>query len=755
MRLEIRASDIKNWFQYRCDRQLIYAALPRDQRDAIPVVDEGLDDQVRIQEGNEFEQEVLRTLVRREGAGAVLRPAANARALSPELTQAFLQGLRPERFAYQPLLQETAALRADLKLPENVSIREGLPDLLEWVEEEGERRIRVIDIKHTRRPTQYHQAQAAFYALMLRGHFASFRSAKAPIHTTATIWHIAELGGKVWEDQEGQFTLRGMEEMIRDFFRRQIDQISRTVIVPGRDESFFHLYFKCEQCKWMKHCGRTIANERSPESWDISAIPGMSHQTKRVLHDMGLRTLRSLADAPGLGQETWALRSRGPLLRSRAQALLTERWSRLPGHHTWLMPPRVDVPIFIVVDRDPVAGHLATVGCRFGGVRVREPVIEVISRRDQELPALKRVLGALLDVLSELDRHNASVSEEEGLRAHIFVYESSEAVDLRSSLANYLDDSEIRTGLLNIVRLFPPEEVRAPEPEYRGAHHLPASALRSVMEQIYVLPAKVSYDLARVSGALASTSPPMDDPYMPKPPFARPFSARLSIEVSRRLNLRPDLVAQTREDVDSRLRAMEGLCHWILDDNAMSGDNFLRLRKPPFRFQEQFHPLEAVDLDVLLAHELLQSRAERLARLIELARPANERRERLRCFAEMTLSNVHPHQGGAILEFKVPTESRQSELVPGTLGLILTNDDPDLRLDPTFWAHCAVELLHQSNPHPEFIRVQARKRVWTSPTMRRLMQSTPENAWFLDQSHVDVTTDRMGRFLRFLSDGST
>jgi hypothetical protein len=755
MRLEIRASDIKNWFQYRCDRQLIYAALPRELRDAIPVVDETLEEDVRLQEGNEFEHKVLSTLVRREGAGSVLRPTGTARALSPELTQAFLQGLRPERFAYQALLRETSALRMDLQLPDNVSIRDGLPDLLEWVEEGGQRWIRVIDIKHTRRPTQYHRAQAAFYALMLRGHYAAVGEAKAPIHPTATIWHIAEDTGKVWEDVKGRFPLRGYEEMIRDFFRRQIGQISATVVMPGRDESFFHLYFKCEQCNWMRHCGRAIADEKSRDAWDISAVPGVSHQSKRVLRDMGLRTLRTLAQAPALGEETWALRSRGPLLRSRAEALLTQRWSRLPGHHTWLMPPRIDVPIFIVVDRDPVAGHLATVGCLVGGARARDPLVEVITRLDQELPALKLVLGTLLETLSHLDRHNASASDEDGLRAHIFVYEPSEAVDLRAALAGYLDDPDIRTGLLNIVRLFPPEEIRAPEPEYRGAHHLPASALRSVMEQLYVLPAKVSYDLARVSRALADSIPPLDDPYLPKPPFARPFSARLSIEVARRLKDRSELVAQTRVDVASRLRAMNGLCRWILDDNARSGDDFLRLRKSPFRFQEQFHPLDAVDLEVLLAHELLQSRAERLARLVELARPATERRERLRCFARLALREVKPQQGGAILEFEVPRESRQAELAPGSLGLILTDDDPDLRLDPSHWPGCAVDLLAQANPHPGFIRVRAHNRAWTSSTMKRLIRNTPRDGWFLDQAHVDVNTDRMTRFLRFLGDGST
>src|SRR3546814_6364455 len=43
-------------------------------------------------------------------------------------------------------------------------------------------------------------------------------------------------------------------------------------------------------------------------------------------------------------------------------------------------------------------------------------------------------------------------------------------------------------SLLHAVRLFPPEDV-VPEPEFKGAHHLPATAIRSVIEQLYALPA--------------------------------------------------------------------------------------------------------------------------------------------------------------------------------------------------------------------------------------------------------------------------
>ncbi|MCA9716171.1 MAG: PD-(D/E)XK nuclease family protein, partial [Myxococcales bacterium] len=391
MRLEIRASDLKDWFQYRCERKFIYATLPREIRDSIPV-DEINDSGIRGDEGIHFEQNVLTRLIER--GESVLRPKPHSYHVSPELTSAFLRGEHPAQFIYQAKLDETQSLRADLHLPANVSIRTGLPDLIEWIEEGGERRLRVIDVKHTRRPTQYHRAQVAFYALMLRGVFNSLGESNPPLHRKANIWYIGG-GDQLWENERGLFDLRSYEELLRDFFRRQLPGMTSKTVERGSDPTFFHLYFKCEQCQWLQHCSKTIGDNLHPEEWDISAIPGLSHQSKSFLHRNGLRTVGSIARASQLGDGTWTLRTRGKLLKERGEAILSNQWSRLAEHHTWLMPPKIDVPIFLVVDRDPVANHLVSVGCLVGGIRAKPPTVEVITQANDELPALSRVLTSL------------------------------------------------------------------------------------------------------------------------------------------------------------------------------------------------------------------------------------------------------------------------------------------------------------------------------------------------------------------------
>jgi hypothetical protein len=108
-------------------------------------------------------------------------------------------------------------------------------------------------------------------------------------------------------------------------------------------------------------------------------------------------------------------------------------------------------------------------------------------------PRQTRVFGRLFADLQAIDLHNAvlnNVSDPANLYAHIFLYEATEAVALQNAVKRHLDDPRVRIGLLHMVRLFPPDEV-VPEPEFRGMQHLPATALRSVVEQLLSLPVMV------------------------------------------------------------------------------------------------------------------------------------------------------------------------------------------------------------------------------------------------------------------------
>jgi hypothetical protein len=216
--------------------------------------------------------------------------------------------------------------------------------------------------------------------------------------------------------------------------------------------------------------------------------------------------------------------------------------------------------------------------------------------------------------------------------------------------------------------------------------------------------------------------------------------------------------AEVADDLGRRLRATAGLARWLAADNRISrgaaGPNFLRLTKRPFRWQARFHPLEADDLDLVWAQELLDRRCRELEVLSELARPWEQRREPLRCFARLRLLEVGPPAApwtALRLRFEAPPESARAELAPGDMGLILTDDDPDLRLDPTAWSDFFVELVRVT-PKASGLELVVDVREET-PRLQRLLAGTPADGWFLDRAYLDLTGDRMDSFLEYLGQG--
>jgi hypothetical protein len=402
----------------------------------------------------------------------------------------------------------------------------------------------------------------------------------------------------------------------------------------------------------------------------VSAVPGLTHEGKRALLRMKMPAVSNLAAAAGLaGAPTigWSLSRKAAVLADRAQALATDQIRRTDEEHTFLMPRRADVTFLVSVDHDPVDDRIAAIGYRrleSGVVRAERIVVPTDGSLAAEAEAMISVLGDLIRDLTDIDTHNAAEppGSANARFAHIFFYEPTEAVNLQRAIGRHLDNEVIRTALLNLVRLFPPDEI-VPEPEFRGVHHLPATAIRSVLEQLYALPVMVSFDLRQTSSALAATGG--GPAYAPVPAFARPFSSLLSIDVIRpfreRLPSAPtsaDIIA----DVSARLDALAGIIAWLFSENLKAeaaGRPLLRLAKKPFAFQATFDPLNAADLDMLLACELLENRAGMLEALVGLAQPAVRRRDAGRCLAGLTYDKSWRFGRNRVLLFKVPPETHR------------------------------------------------------------------------------------------------
>lgn len=745
LQLGFAASTVERWFQYRCERKTVYEGMRPAERTRLPILEVRRKKNSWAEFGVRFEAELAAKLAQRQ-PGQVLRPISGEDALSREEAVAFLRRSLTERFAYQFPTYGTPWLARELRLPANVDIRPSRADLV--IAEAGDTvRFRVVDIKATQSATLFHKAQVAFYALAIRGILKEL-GIPGDLDDEAQIWHLDATRPEGY--RPAVFRLSSYEAVVKDFFHRVVPQLAQRRVSHEVDDTFFHVYFKCEECQYIVHCERAFASERAPTERDLSAVAGMTHQAKRVLLRAGVRTVGELASSPaGAFSGGWTLQSRGEVLVSRAKAIVEGETSRLPGRMTWLMPGRVDVAHILVVDIDPVEARLASLGYhRTGGDKPRQ-IVRVLTRGapDEEREALRAVLGALIDDLGEIDRRNRELGA--AIQAHIFTYEASEAVSLQEALGRHLDDPQIARVLLEAVRIFPPEHT-IPEPEYRGVHHLPATALRSVLEQIYALPIAVSYDMRNVGRALSETSFPPHSVYDPGAEFRRRFSSRLNIDVCRGLRTADseDIAARVADDVAARLEATAALIDWIIADNARAPESFLRLMKRPFQFQSEFHPLHATDLDGLQAYAILASRTGLLAALVALAQPVQQRRDGFRCFSRLRLRTASPAGKYVRLSFDVPPESRQAELGPGELGLVLTDGSPDILLNPAAWRSFSVDIVAV-----EGARLTARmfKPTYEASPFATLRGRTPEDGWFIDQTFVDATTHRAVNFLRHLA----
>lgn len=697
-------------------------------------------------EGNKFEERVLAGVCAQQ---PLLRPAPAQDRLGQAETIAFLRGETREQVATQMGLEEGQAIRSELGFADSIGINRSYTDLIfRQVTPDG-MSFKIIDIKATRCSTAFHRAQVAFYARVLQGMLADL-GIDATVDPEGEIWHIQ--AGSHLEDglyDPARFKLRPYVRLVDEFLRRDAMRIANKKVTAKHDETFFHIYFKCEQCNYLGHC-RGAIEQTDPANNDVSAIPGVSHEGKVALHRRKLATVGDvsrLAGLAGVGPTSWSLQRKSEAIIARAGAQAADAILRMPDTLSYLMPAKIDRTFYLLADHDAVEDNLVTIGyLRRGGAP--RSIVRVIDRSsvDAERVSLLEVFTALIADLGEIDTHNATVDPDQQLQVHIFIFEPTEAKAIQAAIGRHLDDPGIRSGLLHVVRLFPPDEV-VPEPEFKGAHHLPATALRLVLEQLYALPCKVSYDLRQVSETLAKAGA-IAEAYAPTGLFRRDFSSLLAMEAIRSLRKgdRDSVtVAQVEADVRSRLNTTASLVEWLQRENLAAVTPFLRLEKQPFRFQATLDPFNAVDLDLLHAYELLDSRAALLETLVRLAQPARVRQQRGECLGGLTLLREGRHQNGQHwLLFGIPPESRDAEISPDDIALILTDDNPDLRLNPAFW-----DLLRITFNFGEsgtlFVNMPARQ--YASPVFSSLIRTTGPGGWCIDKAHCDYNGPRVRDFL--------
>jgi hypothetical protein len=134
----------------------------------------------------------------------------------------------------------------------------------------------------------------AYYALVL-GELLRQLGSTAVVDPIGEIWHHPP--GRMAARQATEFRLRPYAAQVEDFLRQHLARIRAAQLDEQRDETAFHLGYKCEQCQYLPHCLGAVDSQRWPASWDLSAVPGMTPIGKQALLARGVRTVGELATA--------------------------------------------------------------------------------------------------------------------------------------------------------------------------------------------------------------------------------------------------------------------------------------------------------------------------------------------------------------------------------------------------------------------------------------------------------------------------
>ncbi|MDR7420796.1 MAG: PD-(D/E)XK nuclease family protein, partial [Armatimonadota bacterium] len=169
-------------------------------------------------------------------------------------------------------------------------------------------RLEVQDAKASRKDRPEHRIQIAFYAMLLR---RMAEEAGVP---------ISELTGSVWripagpdDEQPSPFDLEPYEESVRLL----LDQrgVVRRVAGSPREDTRFHLTYKCDGCVYNALCMREAAETES-----LALVPFMTLRDRTILEREGVRDVRALARLKELPPD-----GRGPLRPARGRRGVLER----------------------------------------------------------------------------------------------------------------------------------------------------------------------------------------------------------------------------------------------------------------------------------------------------------------------------------------------------------------------------------------------------------------------------------------------
>ncbi|HEV2130892.1 MAG TPA: PD-(D/E)XK nuclease family protein, partial [Longimicrobiaceae bacterium] len=687
--LRLTATLVAQYFGFRCERQLRYELVPERLRTGEiprrnldpaqgPIVGPRPGAGLLTRAGRQWERRRIRHLIERFGPEAVLcagwTEQGEARRLPYVEVVAALREPGELRLLVQPELRlpDAAAFAARFGLDtEQVRIVPGQPDLIHIRRlRDGTRRFQVIDIKASPAATIAHQAQVAFYTLLLEQICRDEGiEGGAPELRFGRVWARNGKGPQ-------RFALGAYRHHVRQFLREVLPRAATRTA----SESSWHLSAACAGCGFFHHC-----REEADRTDDLSRVVGITPLAKQVLREKQVRTVKELV-AASVRRGTFAgchsLEAGAERLQKRAQATQYGKLFPLESR-THLLAPHEDVRVIVSAEGDPVTGICFALGLRSWPPRSEEVFLAAAGTGLAERAMLCSFLARLDALLAAVDVENRGAGDGRRRTLHLYLWDRTELELLRALLERHLEDVEIQPAIGRLLRVATPRRA-LPEPEV--LRNSLGTVLADAVGALFALPIPYSYDLASVSGRLQ----PEDAPWVhrPRTDYGWPLSSQVAFERihnvwhhrSHRTRQGEQTPQEVREEIlrtiTSKLAAVDSVLRAVRERaraSARRGDS-LQLHKEPFFLGQEEEQLPDATLETLRIFARLESAAAALAlRELHLL-PSAERARRGECIPSLNL--VERREDGTLV-FASDVEWRDAKFRPGDFNLLLTNDDSE------------------------------------------------------------------------------
>ena len=346
----ISPSRVARFYFHECERFLRYSATPVAARGAEGVPELAWSHQpvteAILEGGYAWEEAVIAALDSRvRVAEADPQTPVRDRFFTREDSRDALTNLQPQEFLYQAALLPPHGFYERYGLdPDVVRLSECRPDLIECeAAGDGQRILRIVDVKASPGVKLSHRVQATLYSLILEHVLVDWGITGAVVAQDAGIW-LAQRG------DFDRFDVRSLRPPLETFLEHELQPL----LAQPAHEARWHVYYRCEWCEYFQHC-RGEMRERD----DVSRVPYLSTHAKRYLSEL----TPPVTTVPEFGEliadptradaieECASLSGRERRLARQIEALTADRVETYGGHSA-AMPRAEHVRLIVTLQNE-------------------------------------------------------------------------------------------------------------------------------------------------------------------------------------------------------------------------------------------------------------------------------------------------------------------------------------------------------------------------------------------------------------------